>query len=145
MTIREVVQNDAFSLSKIALSLSQFYLAEGDLPKWLSTSLQQEEFIKRINDPSFLTLVYEIKGDIVGYISMQNNDHICHLFVTKTQQQKGIATKLWKKAQALCQMPKYTVRSSIYAIPIYVKFGFIKTAPVETKDNLQFQCMEFIK
>ena len=55
---------------------------------------------------------------------------------------KGIAKELWRKAIELCRSSKYTVRSSLYAVPVYENFCFVKSAAVEVKDNIRFQVME---
>lgn len=117
---------------------------EEALPGWLSSTLSIKEFENRIKSNDFTNLVYEKNNSIIGYISIKNKQHIYHLFVSEEQQRKGIAKELWEKAKKLCLRKKYTVRSSLYALPVYEYFGFKKIGKVEMKDNIQFQEMELI-
>jgi predicted GNAT family N-acyltransferase len=40
------------------------------------------------------------------------------------------------------QSNRFTLRSSLYAVPIYKRFGFSESGPVGTKDGISFQPME---
>ena len=78
----------------------------------------------------------------IGYIAIKNKKHIYHLFFSQEHQRKGIAKALWKSILKTFNTQKYSVKSSLYAVPVYESFGFIKSAPVDTKENLHFQAME---
>ena len=144
MIIRNAKEDDAEQIKELVSGLSHFYLSasEESLPEWLSSSLELKEFKSRLKNNEFTNLVYESNGHIIGYISIKNKNHIYHLFVSQEHQRKGIAKKLWEKAKNLCQSPTYTVRSSLYAVPVYECFGFTKTNEIDTKDNIKFQVME---
>jgi len=144
MNIRNAKEDDADQIKELVSSLSHFYLSatEESLPEWLSSSLELKEFKSRLKNNEFTNLVCENNGHIIGYISIKNKNHVYHLFVSQEHQRKGIAKKLWDKAKNICQSPTYTVRSSLYAVPVYENFGFSKSKEIETKDNLQFQTME---
>lgn len=144
MNIREAITEDATQIKELVVGLSHFYLSANDetLPKWLSSTLELREFESRLKNNEFTNLVCENNKNIIGYISIKNKNHIYHLFVSQEHQRKGIAKKLWEKAKILCQSSTYTVRSSLYAVPVYEHFGFSKSNGIETKDNLQFQAME---
>ena len=144
MNIRKAKEDDAEQIKELVSGLSHFYLSasEESLPEWLLSSLELKEFKSRLKNNEFTNLVSERNGSIIGYISIKNKNYIYHLFVSQDHQRKGIAKKLWKKAKNLCQSSTYTVRSSLYAVPVYENFGFTKSKEIETKDNLQFQTME---
>ena len=144
MTIRYAKKDDAEQIKELVTGLSHFYLSENEtkLPEWLSSTLELKEFENRIKSNAFTNLVYERNNRILGYISIKDKNHIYHLFVSHEHQRKGISKKLWEKAKNLCQSPTYTVRSSLYAVPVYEYFGFSKSNEVETKDNLKFQAMK---
>jgi len=146
MNIRNAREDDAEQLKKLATGLSHLYLTENEsiLPEWISSSLELQEFTKRLKSNDFNHLVYEIEGRIVGYISIKNKTHIYHLFVSQKYQRKGIARALWESIIKSNSSSKYTVRSSLYAVPVYESFGFIKTAPIDIKGNVKFQEMEII-
>ena len=144
MNIREAKTKDATQIKELVVDLSHYYLSanEGTLPEWLSSTLELKQFESRLKSNNFTNLVCESNGDIIGYISIKDKNHIYHLFVSKEHQRKGIAKRLWAKAKNLCQSSTYTVRSSIYAIPVYECFGFSKSKGIESKDNIRFQTME---
>ena len=144
MRIRNANKSDAQQIEDLVKGLSHFYLKDihGHLPDWLSNALSKKELENKIISHEYLNLLCEINDEIVGYISIKNKEHVYHLFVAKDYHRQGIAKKLWENAKVLCQSSKYTVRSSLYAVPVYEKFGFEKISVVKSKDDIQFQEME---
>jgi len=145
MNIRQAELDDAVNLSELVNSLSHYYLneSESQLPEWLLNTLELKEFKSRISDNTFINLVYEKNNRILGYISIKNNSHIYHLFVSENHQKQGIASELWETLKNKCNSTEYTVRSSLYAVKVYEKFGFKKTEHIESKGTLQFQEMKY--
>lgn len=144
MKIRVAVKSDAEAIRGLVASLSHFYLQGGarTLPEWFAMTLTVDEFEKRLKANDFYSLVCEEGGRIVGYISMKNKFHLYHLFVSEKYQGKGIARALWSQVVMQFGIARYTVRSSLYAVPVYKAFGFMETGPVQTKDGIAFQPME---
>jgi GNAT superfamily N-acetyltransferase len=145
MWIRRASKEDAQQLKDLVCSLAYFYMSDlnSDLPAWFSTSLDLVEFEARLESERFTNIVYELDNDLIGYISMKDNSHLYHLFVDRHHQGKRIARQLWSAVKKICPSSKYTVRSSIYAVPIYQKFGFVLSGVVGEKDGIQYQPMEF--
>lgn len=157
MTIRVAHAEDVKEIATLVRSLSHYYLpqkissAQGllakrlstnRLPIWLLNSLAEEQFLQRINSAEYSNYVYCINSEVVGYIAMKESSHLYHLFVSETHQGKGIAHKLWKHVGENCSAEKYTVRSSLYAVPVYKKWGFVETDAIKEKDGIRFQAME---
>ena len=145
ISTRRADENDAKHLRDLVSSLSHFYLPQDNLklPHWFSTSIGFEQFETRLESTEFTNIVAEIDHCIVGYISIQQNNHLYHLFVSQKYQEKGIARQLWTEAQKTCSSSKYTVNSSTYAIPVYEKFGFVAVGSTREKDGIKYQLMEF--
>jgi ribosomal protein S18 acetylase RimI-like enzyme len=145
MSIRRASKDDAQQLKDLVSSLAYFYMSDlnSAIPVWFSTSLELAQFEARLASERFTNIIYELDRDIIGYISIEDNSHIYHLFVDRYHQGKGIARQLWSEVQKICPSSKYTVRSSMYAVPIYQKFGFIKSGIIGEKDGLNYQPMEF--
>ena len=101
-----------------------------------------KEFESRLKSNEYINFVYILNEHVVGYISIKNKKHIYHLFVASEHQNKGVAKALWKNVKTITNESKYTVRSSLYAIPVYESFGFKKVASVLRKDNVKYQDME---
>lgn len=144
MQIRKAITTDAESLSELVTSLATFYLDSETrmLPDWLLATLKPSEFFRRLSDSNYLNLVSLKDSDIEGYISIKNRTHLYHLFVRERSHGNGIARQLWKRANELAPADEaYTLRSSIFAVPIYKKFGFEEIGPELVKDGLRFQSM----
>jgi len=144
MNIRVVTKNDVNDICKLVMSLSHYYLKdkEGELPEWFAATLTRTAFLKRIENIEFSNFLYESQGSIIGYIAMKGNSHLYHLFVAEKEQGKGIARKLWQYAIGYCVSDMYTLRSSLYAVPIYKKLGFVESDTVQEKEGIGFQPME---
>lgn len=150
MSIQVAKASDVKHIADLVMSLSHYYLPPQDLtpdatlPSWLLNSLTEEQFLQRLNSSDYKNYIYIVDEAIVGYISMKEGHHLYHLFVTESHQGKGIANKLWKHTCEQCPAEKYTLRSSLYAVPVYKKWGFIETDSVKEKDGLKFQSMELV-
>jgi GNAT superfamily N-acetyltransferase len=145
ISTRRADKDDAKYLRILVSSLSHLYLSQDNLnlPQWFLTSIGLEQFAARLESAEFTNIVAEIDNCIVGYISIQENKHLYHLFVSQKCQGKGIARQLWIEAQKTCSSSKYTVNSSTYAIPVYEKFGFVAVGSTREKDGIKYQLMEF--
>jgi GNAT superfamily N-acetyltransferase len=62
--------------------------------------------------------------------------------VSEQYQGQGIARALWENITTHCACRSYVVQSSLNAVPVYKRFGFIESGAVAEKDGLQFQPME---
>lgn len=142
--IRVAEKNDVVQISNLVASLSHFYLKnpKHELPEWFDQTLTTSSFSKRVEGSDYSNFVYEKEGEIIGYIAMKENSHLFHLFVSEKHQGKGLSRKLWEFATSVCVSNVYTVRSSLYAIQVYKKFGFIESDVAGEKDGIGFQPME---
>jgi len=68
------------------------------------------------------------------------------MFVLPEHRHKGMAKKLWRKAQRVCaengNASYYWVRSSSYALPVYKSFGFRASGDREEVNGISFEFME---
>ncbi|HWW04997.1 GNAT family N-acetyltransferase [Collimonas sp.] len=72
-----------------------------------------------------------LAGDVLaGFIAIRDRSHIFHLFVAPEFQRQGLAARLWQAALAAApDLEFFTVNSSPFALPVYERFGFVKTGP----------------
>ncbi len=101
-----------------------------------------EAFRKRMNNNHF-ALVAQVGETIVGVMEVRNNDHICLLFVDATYHQQGIGKTLLRVAiaRSIKNSPKITeitVNSSLFAVPIYQRLGFIAIGGEKVQDGIRF-------
>lgn len=144
MIIRAAKEDDALAINVLVSSLANYFCEQDSkrLPEWFSETITPSAISTRINDDAYLNYVYLHGEDIVGYIAIVNRNHLCHLFVNSARQGKGIARQLWDYACQQSGSDHYSVRSSLYAVPVYERFGFKVCGPVGIKDGIAFQPME---
>jgi GNAT superfamily N-acetyltransferase len=144
VSIRVAVKNDVVKISNLVASLSHFYLKNPahELPEWFEKTLTKSAFLNRVESTEYANFVYEQEGETIGYIAMKGDSHLYHLFVSENHQGKGLSRALWQFATNSCTANVYTLRSSLYAVPVYRKFGFIESDVAGEKDGIGFQPME---
>lgn len=152
MIIRKAELNDVFAVRQLVLSLAHVFLqgpeskdgiaVPAPLPDAFMASLAIEEFEARFNDHQYLNLVCEENDEISGYGALRANSHLFHLFVAETHQGKGISRLLWHQLKT--SVPgQITVNSSLYAVPVYRKLGFVAMGGIAEKNGIWFQLMEY--
>ena len=84
-------------------------------------------------------LGYFQDDEIIGVIATRDETHIALMFVDKHHQRKGIAKQLYNVILAEIKkkpdVTEVTVNSSPYAVPVYERLGFIKTAEQQEHEN----------
>ena len=82
--------------------------------------------------------------ELVGIIATRNGgSHLALFFVAGDYQRKGIGRSLWNTVLAENTSPIITVHSSVYAVPVYDKLGFVITGERQESDGIQFVPMEY--
>lgn len=114
-----------------------------ELPEWFKAALDESAFESRFNDGSYANFVAEIDNTVVGYISLKSGFHLYHLFVSSDFQKQGIAKRLWLHCVDNLHIEYCTVRSSLFAVPVYAQFGFCVSGERASKEGIDFQPMEF--
>ncbi len=78
-------------------------------------------------------------------VALRDNQHLFHLFVAPTYHGTGLARRLWEvvrnAAVAKGNPGDFTVNSSLNAVVVYSKFGFIPTSEVKQMHGISFQPM----
>ena len=113
------------------------------LVKSLANTLTEDAFLQRINSSDYINFLCEQDGQVIGYGAMKRLNHLYHLFVAEAFQGKGISRKLWEQLIAEESNATYTLRSSIFAIPVYERFGVKAVGERGSKDGVSFQSMVF--
>jgi predicted N-acetyltransferase YhbS len=145
MEIRKAEKLDIGDVAKIVRGLSHYYLEGGqkDLPEWFESTLTDKAFTSRFCDKNYFNFVAENDGEIIGYISIKSGFHLYHLFVSSTVHKQGIASRLWQYCVDNLKIEQCTVRSTLFAVPVYTQFGFCVTDSIAYKDGIGFQSMVY--
>lgn len=141
--IRLAQLGDLHEIRDLLLSLSHFYLLDesAQLPNWFLNTISVEALLQRLKDNAFQHYIYLFDNKIAGYLALKDGNYLYHLFVSEQYQGKGIAKTLWHHAIAQSPSDCYTLRSSLFAIPVYKRFGFVEDGERGEKDGIGFQPM----
>lgn len=139
--------SDAEAISALVIELSEpFYLSPsraGAEPFIASVSPEAERTYLSASNFSFH--VARSESGLAGVVALRDNSHLFHLFVAKAFQGKRLASRLWNiaKAEALRagNPGEFTVNSSLNAVPVYEKFGFVREGEVQHMHGISFQPM----
>lgn len=148
MRVRSAAATDAEAISSLIVELSTpFYTS--------STRVGAEPFLASISTeavrgylsaPNFSYYVAESNGQLAGVVALRDNSHLFHLFVAKAFQGIRLASRLWStiKSEALAagNPGEFTVNSSLNAVPVYEKFGFIRRDEIQYMHGIAFQPMQ---
>jgi GNAT superfamily N-acetyltransferase len=148
LKVQSATPADAEAISALILELSEpFYLSPsraGAEP--LLASISPEGQRGYISATNFSYYVARSDEELVGVVAVRDNAHLFHLFVAKPQQGKGLASRLWsiakRKALAAGNPGEFTVNSSLNAVPIYEKFGFVRQGEAQRIHGVAFQPMQ---
>jgi GNAT superfamily N-acetyltransferase len=82
-----------------------------------------------LKSPRYAYWAAELDGKVLGFIAMRDKTHLFHLFVAAEHQRNGIAASLWRYAREQVirdgGVGEFTVNSSMGAVPVYERFGFV--------------------
>ena len=113
-----------------------------------------EPFFAAIGEPAiqgyvsagnFDYFVAKQEGLLAGVIALRDNRHLFHLFVAEPFQGQGLGGQLWHTVKANAIQTgnpgQFTVNSSLNALPVYEKFGFVASGPIALTHGVAFQPM----
>lgn len=138
---------DAEDISALIVELSEpFFLSpsrEGAEPFLASVSVQAE--LGYLSASNYSYYVARSNGKLAGVIALRDNSHLFHLFVAKPFQGQRLASSLWNvaktKAMQAGNRGEFTVNSSLNAVPVYEKFGFVGEGDIRRMHGISFQPM----
>lgn len=142
-------ETDSPAIAALIDSLAADILADPGAPaaEAFIASISPAAIAGYIRNPGYRYILGYIGGTLVGAAAMRDNSHLYHLFVSARFQRRGIAKALWTQlrdtATAAGNPGAFTVNSSINAIAVYSRLGFVAVDEVQHKNGLQFQPMRF--
>ena len=87
----------------------------------------------------------EYEADLAGVSALRGESHLYYLFVARPFHRCGVGRQLWNAVKAACLESGYggpvTVNSSAYAVPVYERFGFVRSGPPDTAHGVQHHPM----
>lgn len=144
-TIRQAVETDASAISDLVTGWAHHYLDDPDLPEASSflASLTPASTAERIATGEFKYYVALDDVGVCGVIAIRDAFHLYHLFVRGNAHGRGIARALWEHAKALSGSARFVVNSSLPAVPVYERFGFVAKGAPQSARGLTFVPMAY--
>ncbi|MGZ3180924.1 MAG: GNAT family N-acetyltransferase [Telluria sp.] len=144
MQLRRAAAADADAVSALLLGLAHFCTLDpdGKGAEPFLASFAPEALGKLFADPAYRYYLAEIDGQLAAVVALRDNKHLFHLFVREAFQGRGLARQLWEQvrdeALALGNPGEFTVNSSDFAERMYLKLGFVPTAPRQEMHGIAF-------
>jgi GNAT superfamily N-acetyltransferase len=132
---RRACESDAEAISALINSLLHYRapVTVDPPPESFVAQFAPQAIRSCITDGNHNYLVALLQDQLVGVLGVRDNRHLLHLFVAEPYQLRGVARMLWNhaKADALKTEDEIDifVRSSVYAVPVYQRFGFTACGP----------------
>lgn len=149
LAIREATAEDAEAISALVASLAPYFLADPDDSKAAAPffeSVSPEALRRYLTEGRYRYHVAESGGELVGVVGVRDGMHLFHLFVAEGFQRRGLAARLWSRARDAARAAgnpgRFTVNASLYAVPVYERFGFRLTGSEVRKDGVAYVPME---
>lgn len=149
MQIRPIKDDDVPAVARLLKVLSRQFIVHESTPEGAATFLRENDAdaIRRYIASGQVYHVAECDGQIAGFISIRDRSHLFHLFVDLRWQGQGVARALWQTARRAAidagGSGSFTVNSSNFAVPVYEKMGFVRTAPMQSLKGVFFNPMRW--
>ena len=151
MRIRPIEDKDVPAVARLLKVLAREFIVHESTPEGAATFLREndEAAIRRYIASGQAYHVAETDGEIAGFISMRDRSHLFHMFVGVQWQGQGVARTLWDASRRAAieagGSGSFTVNASNFAVPVYEKMGFVRTAPMQCLKGLYFNPMSFVE
>lgn len=149
LTLREATPEDAGRISTLIASLARYFLADADRPQDAGAffeTIAPATIAASIASGRYRYHLAERGGELAGIVGVRDAGHLYHLMVAEPLHGQGIASTLWGAAKKAASLDgntgKFTVNSSLNAVPVYQRFGFTATHDVQVQNGIAFVPME---
>lgn len=126
MKLRDYTVNDCDAVSRLFFETVHSVNAKDYSPEQLSAWVSSAEDFKSRRYDSLLeqrTVVADIGGKVVGFVSIDKSGELDLLFVAKDHQREGIATALCDEVEKAFEI--ITTYASITARPFFENRGYV--------------------
>jgi GNAT superfamily N-acetyltransferase len=139
--------SDASAISLLIHSLAS-YIEDGvvdpQAESYLNT-ITPEALSQRIAAPGFFYVVAEDHSGLCGVAGLRDARHVYHLFVRQELHRQGVARALWERLRKSSESSFFTVNSSLFAVPVYQRLGFVSSGDKQSRNGVTVQPMVYMK
>ena len=137
MLIRPIEPADIPAAAALLRRAAEGFILHASSPEDAAAFLadQGEDKLRSRIAEGYVYHVAQIDGELAGFTGVRGRTHLYGLYVDAAWHRRGIARRLWETARdaALAAGPDhpgvFTVNASDYALPLYERLGFVRTAP----------------
>jgi hypothetical protein len=147
ISFRPADASDATAISLLIHSLAGYIEDEPVNPQvesYLDT-ITPEALSARIAAPGFTYIVAEDHSGVCGVAALRDSRHVYHLFVRQELHRRGLARELWERLRSSSSSSFFTVNSSLFAVPVYTRLGFVSTGEKQSRNGVTVQPMVYMK
>jgi ribosomal protein S18 acetylase RimI-like enzyme len=83
-------------------------------------------------------LIAERDGAIIGMLELRGAAHVSMLFISSSEQRRGIGRLLLAAADAMSDAEVMTLNATPNAVPAYVRLGFEATGEAQERNGIRF-------
>lgn len=147
VNIRKAEHGDAAAIADLiqATSLACCFSPEAPCPDWYLDSIQPDRIAGHLQNAQMAWFVAAQQQELAGVLALADNSHVKYFFVHPAFHQRGIGKQLWQWAEGEGAMgaigATLTVRSSLFAVPVYERLGFVATEAGKQFNGMQYQTM----
>jgi GNAT superfamily N-acetyltransferase len=148
MKIERATIDDAPRISALIHELSKPFLVSpsGEGAEPFFAAISESAIQGYVSASNFEYFVAESQSLLAGVVALRDNSHLFHLFVAEPFQGHGLGSKLWHMVKARAIQSgnpgRFTVNSSLNALPVYERFGFVASGAVVQTHGVKFQPMQ---
>lgn len=148
MLIRPISRLDIPRVAAMFRALAEEFIVHDSAPDAAARFIDEnsETGLLGFIEKGIVYHVADVDGGVAGFIAVRDQRHLFHMFVDKRYHRQGIARCLWDVArQGAIDAGNegiFTVNSSNYALPVYIRFGFVRTAPTQESKGLRYNPMQ---
>lgn len=142
--IRPALVTDASDIAALIYSTSVAccFTPEQPCPDWYEKSVQPSQIACLVKHENMVWLVAMREQTLAGVLAICDKSHVKYFFVHPTFQKLGIGRQLWNFAVRIGVLGNScTVRSSMFAVPVYERLGFRAVGPPSFFNGLHYQTL----
>jgi hypothetical protein len=143
-TIRLALEADVSDIAELIYSTSVAccFSPAQPCPKWYEESVQPSQIANLIKSEQMVWLVAIQEQKLAGVLAVIDKSHVKYFFVHPVSQKLGVGKKLWGSAMGGGALSNsITVRSSLFAVPVYQRLGFKAIEPPKSFNGVDYQTM----
>jgi predicted GNAT family N-acyltransferase len=144
ISVRHATTEDAEAISSVVCELAHNLLVdpEGEESKRFYAAMKPDELKRYMQMEDRFYIVAEVGSTVHGMIMVRYDNYIGQFFVSEAHQRRGVGNALWSFALATAKLRgsngEFTVNSSLSAVPIYERFGFLSTGTADVQNGFKF-------